>query len=590
MTTVKERPGGGSGDSGAGQEGITARGRLAWRTWPAGLLGLIGRHRLISLALLAGVLPRLLSMIAYQPAVLFRLDTFDYLYGAVHVAPNPINPSGYSLFLWLLKPFHSLVLITALQHVMGLAIAVMVYALLRRRGLPSWGATLAALPVLFDPGQLLLEQFIMADLLALLLMVASFVILLWERRPSALRSAVAGLLMGVSVTVRPTTIVFIVLMAVYLLVQRAGWRRAGAALAAGVIPVFAYMGWFAAANGSFNLTNSNGLFLWSRTTSFARCSVIKPSPRLAPLCPERQPGDLAQVNPALRGLPKHYLWDHDAWQWQPPSRAFVPDTAAFTSAKNSLALQFAVHAILSEPLSYLHIVALDSAKPFYQIQSNVLRFPAHQPSSKTLQSYNWRYAIGTVRAYTGSDQGVSPYLGYQFGFRLELPWSYYMQDYQNHIFLPGPAFAVIVGAGLIGILLPRRRTSAALLLWVCAMIAVVLPIAEHEYTYRYVIPAVPLVCIALALAFRNQARDALAEPAAERPAQAAGPGPAGTQQDGGAGHEGEGAGHEGGAAREREAQHRNGDGPTDNATQPGAGTQPGGGVLPAPGNPSPGAS
>ncbi|MDR0344095.1 MAG: phospholipid carrier-dependent glycosyltransferase, partial [Nocardiopsaceae bacterium] len=223
MTTVKERPSGGSGDSGAGQGGTPVHGRMAWRTWLAGLLGLIGRHRLFSLALLVGVLPRLLTMIAYQPAVLFRLDTFDYLYGAVHVGPNPINPSGYSLFLWLLRPFHSLVLITALQHVMGLAIAVMVYALLRRRGLPSWGATLAALPVLFDPGQLLLEQFIMADLLALLLMVASFVILLWERRPSALRSAVAGLLMGVSVTVRPTTIVFIVLMAVYLLVQRAGW-------------------------------------------------------------------------------------------------------------------------------------------------------------------------------------------------------------------------------------------------------------------------------------------------------------------------------------------------------------------------------
>ncbi|MBO0814953.1 MAG: hypothetical protein J2P30_07365, partial [Actinobacteria bacterium] len=273
----------------------------------------------------------------------------------------------------------------------------------------------------------------------------------------------------------------------------------------------------------------------------------------------------------LRALPKHYLWDHDAWQWQPPTRGFVPDTAAFTSAKNSLALQFAVHAILREPLSYLHVVALDTAKPFYQIQSNVLRFPAHQPSSKTLQSYNWRYAIGTVRAYTGSGQGVAPYLGYQFGSRLQHPWSYDMQVYQNHIFLPGPAFAVIVGAGLIGMLLPRRRTSAAVLLWVCAMIAVVLPIAEHEYTYRYVIPAVPLVCIALALAFRNQAKDALAEPAAEPPAPVAGHGPGGTQQDGGTGHDGEAPG-------EREAQHPNGDRPA------------GGGTVPAPGDLSPGTS
>lgn len=523
MTTVKERSGGGSGDSASGQEADPARGRIAWRAGLARFLALIGRHRLLSLALLAGALIRVLSMVAYQPAVLFRLDTFDYLWGAVHVSPNPVNPSGYSLFLWLLRPFHSLVLITAIQHVMGLGIAVMVYALLRRRGLPSWGATLAALPVLFDPGQLLLEQFIMADLLAQFLVVAGFVILLWERRPSALRATIATLLMGISVTVRPTTIVFIVLIAVYLLVQRAGWRRAGAALAAGAFPVLAYMGWYAGAHGSFNLTDSNGLFLWSRTMTFANCKVIKPPPRLQPLCPGLQPGSPAGPSHAHRPPPKHYLWDHDDWQWQPPSYGFVPDTAAFTPAKNSLALQFAIRAITSQPLSYLHVVARDSVQPFYQIRSSVLRFPAYQPVSAGLKSQNWRYAIGTVRAYTGSDQGVAPYLGFRFGTRLHQPFARYLQNYERFIFLPGPVFALIVLAGLIGILLPSRRTMAALLLWVGAMITILLPVAEHEYTYRYVIPAVPLVCMAAALAFRNRARDALAEPEASPAAGAPGP-------------------------------------------------------------------
>jgi hypothetical protein len=31
----------------------------------------------------------------------------------------------------------------------------------------------------------------------------------------------------------------------------------------------------------------------------------------------------------------------------------------------------------------------------------------------------------------------------------------------------------------------------------------VLPIAEHDYTYRYVLPAVPLACIAAAIALRK---------------------------------------------------------------------------------------
>ena len=45
------------------------------------------------------------------------------------------------------------------------------------------------------------------------------------------------------------------------------------------LPVLGYMAWFATAFGSFNLTNSNGLFLWSRTMSFANCAVIFPWPR-----------------------------------------------------------------------------------------------------------------------------------------------------------------------------------------------------------------------------------------------------------------------------------------------------------------------
>jgi hypothetical protein len=31
----------------------------------------------------------------------------------------------------------------------------------------------------------------------------------------------------------------------------------------------------------------------------------------------------------------------------------------------------------------------------------------------------------------------------------------------------------------------------------------VLPISEHDYTYRYVLPVVPLACIAAAIALRK---------------------------------------------------------------------------------------
>jgi hypothetical protein len=36
----------------------------------------------------------------------------------------------------------------------------------------------------------------------------------------------------------------------------------------------------------------------------------------------------------------------------------------------------------------------------------------------------------------------------------------------------------------------------------------VLPIAEHEYTYRYVLPAVPLACMTAALVFARREQPA----------------------------------------------------------------------------------
>ena len=54
-----------------------------------------------------------------------------------------IRPSGYSFFLLAVEPFRSLLLVTILQHLMGVAVAVIVYGLLRYHGLPGPG----------DPGQ-----------------------------------------------------------------------------------------------------------------------------------------------------------------------------------------------------------------------------------------------------------------------------------------------------------------------------------------------------------------------------------------------------------------------------------------------------
>jgi hypothetical protein len=505
VTALEEGAGPDAEGTGCAQtrtEEVSPQAGHGWRAAAADLPGLVRRHWIFSVALGLAVLPRLVAIIGFQPAVLFRLDTYDYLWGAVHLSPNVVNPSGYSVFLWLLRPFHSLVLVAALQHLAGLCIATMVYVLTRRYGLPDWGATLTAAPVLFDPAQILAEELVMADLLAMALMVGAFTVLLLRRPPSLRRVIVAGLLMGTSVTIRPTTLPLVLLVPLFLLVTKAGWRRAGASLLAGMLPVAGYLGWFAAVHGPVNLTNSNGLFLWSRTMSFANCAVIRPPADLRALCPNAQPGHLARPDPAKRPQPKGYLWNRRAWQWRHRNSGFVPDTAAFTPANNSRALRFAVRAIAAQPFAYLGVVAGETVKPF--VQTNNLRFPAVQPRSAVgLKHAEYRYAIGTVRAYTGGYAGVAGDLGYSYGTRLHSPYAFVLDEYQHIVFLPGQVFGLIVLAGLAGIFLPRRRAAVAALLWVSAVTIMVLPTAEHEYTYRYVLPAVPLACIAAAIALRK---------------------------------------------------------------------------------------
>ena len=490
----------------------------------ASALALARRHRVFAVTAAVAVLPRVAAMLGFQPALLFRLDSYDYLRGAVHLSPNLINVSGYSVFLRLLRPLHSLVVVVATQHVMGLGVAAMVYALLRRYGLPAWGATLAAAPVLFDPGQLVAEQLVMADMLAMTLMMAGLTVLLIRQTLSWPVIVAVGLLIGASVTIRPTTLPLVVLVPAYLLLRGAGWRRAagwlrsGLALGAGLVPVLGYAAWFAAVHGPFTMTDSDGLFLWSRTMSFANCADIRPPADLRALCPGAQLGALAEPVPSLRPQPIVYLWDRDAWQWRHARATLVPGTAAFTPANNGRALRFAIRAIKAQPLAYLSVVDRDSLKSF--AIANDLRFPGYQPSTLSLPAADRGYAIGAVDAYTGTTQGVAGDLGGGLGTRLQQPFAAIMIYYQRIVFLPGPVFALILATGLAGCLMLRRRSAEGTFLWITAVILMVVPTAEHEYDYRYILPCVPIACIAAALALRRHSRGRRARSAYSRASMA----------------------------------------------------------------------
>ncbi len=327
-------------------------GRLAVALWRD--------HRLITVAVALSLVPRLLAMLAFRPA-LFTPDSFAYMAEGAHPNLSRWHPSGYPLFLWLLSPLHSLLLVTALQHLIGVAIAVGVYALLRRWGLPAWGATLAACPTLIDSRQVALESSILPDTGYALLLTAAVAVVLIRRTPGPVRPvpvqcAVAGALLFGAAILRGNGAPELLALLAVLAVWRAGLRALAAATIAFTLPLLAYMGLFAAKYGNYALTNSDGMFLWSRTMSFADCSVIRPPAGLRMLCPNRQPDPPRPAGPwsvpAMLGspTPAAYLWARGAW-WRKDAHP------GFNAANNALALRFALDAIRAQPAGYARTVA-----------------------------------------------------------------------------------------------------------------------------------------------------------------------------------------------------------------------------------------
>src|SRR5919201_5877952 len=110
----------------------------------------VRRHWLFGLVLAAALVLRVLTSLAFRPIMWFGGDSASYLATGLRLIPDPARAGGYGFLLWVLRPLHSFALVAALQHLMGLAMGVLIYLLARRHGLPAWGATLATVPVLFD--------------------------------------------------------------------------------------------------------------------------------------------------------------------------------------------------------------------------------------------------------------------------------------------------------------------------------------------------------------------------------------------------------------------------------------------------------
>jgi hypothetical protein len=456
-------------------------------------------------------------MLAFRPVMWFGGDSASYLATGLRLIPDPSRVGGYGFMLFLLRPLHSFAVVAAVQHAMGLAIGVMIYLLARHFRLPGWAATLATLPVFFDAYQLQLEQDMVPDIaFAFLAMLALYLLLRWPGAPWA--AAVAALALGVTAIFWPVGLALVAVLLVALGLRllrvltgrtpggparstagKAGGRAAVAVLAGavvcGALPVLGYATWFDIHQHEFSLTRSDGVFLWSRTMSFANCAVIKPPSYERVLCPPSGSRQSASL----------YIWEENSPLQRLPGGRFSAHT-------NSLAMSFALRAIAAQPGGYATAVGHDFLLSFYWNR------PVH-PDAAIVDRYQFADATtawvspalhldgGSVARDQATYNGGQP-----APTRAIQPFASWMVSYQKWVYLRGTLLGVILLGGL-GVMIARRRFSLAGLPWAFALAIVFVPPLIADFDLRYLVPAVPVACLAAVLACAPGKRTCTTSPA-----------------------------------------------------------------------------
>ena len=455
----------------AGQAAHAPAGRTArWHAAPAALR----RHWLAAALLAVGVVLRVLTQLAYRPA-LFYIDTPRYLYNA-----DGMDPVGYKGPLRAILLVANFDAVAAVQHLLGLAMAVVIYVLLLRRGTPRWLAALAIAPVLLDAYQLQMEQAIMPGPWFEALIVAGVAILLWQPRTSWRRVVAAGIVLGTSATFAQVGEALILPGVIYLLAAGGGWRhavgKAAALCAAFALPILAYCTGSYLLTGDFFLSHSGVTSFYGRAAAAVNCAAIGLPHAERGMCPTRaqqargsdwlEYGAGSPIRPYYSGLP----------------RAEV----------DSQISDFNRRVLTQQPLRVLDAYSRDVLKMFALTRTTS---PGDTPISRwqfqtAFPYYPPHATVQVVRTAADRFGGGTP--------AVWRPVAAFLRSYQlDGGYTPGPLLLVCTLAGLAGsaALLRRRadpgtrQLALACLLFLTSAAAVILASDLFEFSWRYQLPA-----------------------------------------------------------------------------------------------------
>jgi len=457
------------------------RGRARWPGWTDGAGGWRGllvaarRHWLLAIIFCAGVSLRILAQAAYRPALVY-IDSYRYLHG-----DSSLDPLGYLALLWPVQRAGGLAAVAAAQHILGLGMALALYAVLLRRGMWRWAAALAAAPVLLDGYQLQAEQTIMPDVLFEALIVAAVTLLLWRRVPAAWQVGLAGVALGVGVTVREVGAILIVPALAFLLVRARRWQRLadGALLAAGAaVPVLIYLLAGLAVSGHATFTERNSAVFYGRAAAAANCATLRLPPDERSLCPAPQVVSVLGID-GLVGDPAGPLLSYRP----PPGMTTV-----------AMADRFERAVVTQQPMAVANAIRGDVMKLFALTRNTA---PGDMPISRWQfqTSYPTYPPLITLRYVASIRPGGGPPA-------VSRPLAEALRGYQLHGgYTPGPllwvaALAGLAGSCLLGLGAGRGEHAAAAtacLLTTAMVIILLLASDVYEFSWRYQLPALVLL-------------------------------------------------------------------------------------------------
>lgn len=444
------------------------------------VIGAAGRHWPFLLLFAAGLALRALVQVTYDPAIFF-FDSYLYLEHATDPVANSRRPLGYSIvFLRPLLVFDDLAVIPLVQHLLGLGMAAVIYAVLVHRGVRPWLSSLAAAPVLLDGYQVEIEQTIASDSFFQTLAVLAMALLIWRPRPSLATLALAGLLVGVGATVRSVGMPLLAVTLLYALITGRGHRRflgAGALAVAAALPLLFYSAWTYSQTGEFrpgsDRTASKALY--ARAAPWADCGELaaeEAPPYILDLCPEAPPAQRAQGA-------KFYL---NAVHRGPAFTTEYPPGVDPYAAQR----EFGIRVALNQPVDIARAVLDDFLRGFAPYRS-------HGPGEWPLET--WRFDPSAhpvppeframMLTYTPEGRSVNAKTGA------------ILRDYQSIVYTPGPVFAagvllpLLAATGVTGV--RRSGLRAPMLLVAGAATTTLLTAAFVGFSWRYQLPSIPLL-------------------------------------------------------------------------------------------------